>query len=56
VQGVKELVVQAPGEASGVLVDGRVARFFLVLDTKTGKSDPKEHKMYQMVIKYPECP
>jgi hypothetical protein len=34
----------------------RVARFFLVHDTKTGKNAPNEHKMYQMVIKYPGCP
>jgi hypothetical protein len=32
----------------------RVARFFLVHDTKTGKNVPNEHKMYQMVIKYPK--
>jgi hypothetical protein len=30
------------------------ARFFLVHDTKTGKSVPNEHKMYRMVIKYPK--
>jgi hypothetical protein len=35
--------------------DTRVARFFLVHDTKTGKNVPNEHKMYQMVIKYPKC-
>jgi hypothetical protein len=34
----------------------RVARFFLVHDTKTGKNAPNEHTMYQMVIKYPKCP
>jgi hypothetical protein len=34
----------------------RVARFFLVHDTKTGKNVPNEHKMYQMVIKYPKWP
>jgi hypothetical protein len=28
----------------------------LVHDTKTGKNVPREHKMYQMVIKYPKCP
>jgi hypothetical protein len=33
-----------------------VARFLLVHDTKTGKNVPNQHKMYQMVIKYPECP
>jgi hypothetical protein len=33
----------------------RVARFFLVNDTKTGKlCIPNEHKMYQIVIKYPK--
>jgi hypothetical protein len=26
----------------------RVARFFLVHDTETGKNVPNEHKMYQM--------
>jgi hypothetical protein len=34
----------------------RVARFFLVHDTKTGKNLPNEHKTYQMDIKYPKCP
>jgi hypothetical protein len=34
--------------ASRVRVINRVARFFLVHDTKTGK-------MYQMVIKFPKC-
>jgi hypothetical protein len=33
----------------------RVARFFLVHYTKTGKNVPNEHKMYLMVIKYPKC-
>jgi hypothetical protein len=33
----------------------RVARFFWVHGTKTGKSVPNEYKMYQMVIKYPKC-
>jgi hypothetical protein len=32
----------------------RVARFFLVHYTKTGKNIPNEHKMYLMVIKYPK--
>jgi hypothetical protein len=31
----------------------RVARFFLVQNTKTGRNVPSEYKMYQMVIKYP---
>jgi hypothetical protein len=30
-----------------------VARFFLVYDTKTGNNVPNEHKMNQIVIKYP---
>jgi hypothetical protein len=34
----------------------RVARFFLVRDTKTGKNVPNEHKLYRMVIKYPKSP
>jgi hypothetical protein len=29
-----------------------VARFFFVKHTKTGKNVPKEHKIYQMAIKY----
>jgi hypothetical protein len=33
----------------------RVARFFLVHDTKTGKIVPTEHKMFPMFIKYPKC-
>jgi hypothetical protein len=32
----------------------RVARFFLVHDTKAGKNVPNEHKMYRMVTKYPK--
>jgi uncharacterized protein YdaU (DUF1376 family) len=32
------------------------ARFLLVHDTKAGKNVPNEHKMYQMVIKFPEWP
>jgi hypothetical protein len=43
------------------LGDCRVARFFLVRDTKAGKMYqtqivPNEHKLYQMVIKYPNRP
>jgi hypothetical protein len=34
-----------------IAVENRVARFFLVRDTKTGKNVPNEHRMYQMVIK-----
>jgi hypothetical protein len=30
----------------------QACQIFLVLDTKTGKNVPNEHKMYQMVIKY----
>jgi hypothetical protein len=30
----------------------KVARFFLVHDTKTGKNVPNEHKMYQMNTKF----
>jgi hypothetical protein len=31
----------------------RVARFFLVYDTNSGKNVLNEHNMYQMVTKYP---
>jgi hypothetical protein len=34
----------------------RVARSFLVHDTKTGKNVPNEHKMHQIVIKYTNWP
>jgi hypothetical protein len=34
----------------------RVARFFFVKDTKTGKNVPNEFKMYRKVIKYPRSP
>jgi hypothetical protein len=45
------------GEKSPNLVTlTRVARFFLVHDTKTGKKLPNEQKTYHMVIKYPKCP
>jgi hypothetical protein len=33
-------------------VSSRVARFFLVQHTKTGKNVPNYHKIYQMSIKY----
>jgi hypothetical protein len=33
----------------------RVARFFLVHDTKNGKNVPNGNKMYQILIKYPKC-
>jgi hypothetical protein len=32
----------------------RVARFFLVHDTETGKTVPNEHNMFRMVTKYPK--
>jgi hypothetical protein len=35
-------------------VGDRVARFFLVHDTETGKNVPSEQKMYRMFTKYPE--
>jgi hypothetical protein len=37
-------------------VQNRVARFFWVHDTKTGKNVTNEHKRYQMVITYPKWP
>jgi hypothetical protein len=30
----------------------KVARFFFVQNTKTGKNIPNDHKIYQMAIKY----
>jgi hypothetical protein len=38
-----------------LLLPLRVARFFLVHNTKTGKNVPNKRKMLQMVIKYPKC-
>jgi hypothetical protein len=35
---------------------GRVARFFLVQNTKTGKYIPNYHELYQMSIKYNKRP
>jgi hypothetical protein len=35
---------------------GRVARFFLVQNTKTGKNTPNYHKLYQMSVKYNKRP
>jgi hypothetical protein len=32
--------------------EARVARFFLVQHSKTGKNIPNDHKMYQIVIRY----
>jgi hypothetical protein len=37
-------------------VCNRVARFFLVHDTKTGKMYQMNTKLYQMVLKCPRCP
>jgi hypothetical protein len=34
----------------------RIARLFLVHDTKTGKNVPNENKMYRIVIKYSKWP
>jgi hypothetical protein len=36
----------------GSVIPFRVARFFLVQNTKTGKIKPNYHKIYQMAIKY----
>jgi hypothetical protein len=44
------------GFKSGANPTTRVARFFLIHDTKTGKNGPKEYKWYEMVIKYPKSP
>jgi hypothetical protein len=35
-------------------ISARVARFFILHDTKMGKNVPNEHKTYQMFIKYPK--
>jgi replication-associated recombination protein RarA len=37
---------------TGLTIFGRVARFFFVQNTKTGKYIPKHHKIYRMAIKY----
>jgi hypothetical protein len=34
------------------MLDARVARFFLLQHTKTGKNRQNNQKMYQMTIKY----
>jgi hypothetical protein len=57
VVGVAVTLVGGGGDVCKVhaVSKNRVARFFLVHDTKTGKMNtklPSEHKMYQMVIKY----
>jgi hypothetical protein len=53
-------VQEAPQLDSGVTGSmptvTRVARFFLVHDTKTGKNVTNENKKYQTVIKHPICP
>jgi hypothetical protein len=47
---------QFDGKAKNGFADlSRVARFFFVHDTETGKNVPNEHKIYQMVINYPKC-
>jgi hypothetical protein len=40
------------GNTKPVWIQGRVARFFLVHDTKTGKNVPNGHKIFQTAIKY----
>jgi hypothetical protein len=45
------LAVSAPPKRTDC-VCRRVARFFMVNDTRTRKN---EHKMYQMSVKYPKC-
>jgi hypothetical protein len=35
-----------------VMLATRVARFFVVQHTKTGKNLPNDHKIYKMAIKY----
>jgi hypothetical protein len=47
--------VSVLSEALSQKLTPRVARFFSVHDTKKGKKEPDEHKMYQLVIKYPKC-
>jgi hypothetical protein len=42
------------GHMAFCLVPGRVARFFLIHDTKTDKNVTNEYKMHQMAIKYPK--
>jgi hypothetical protein len=39
-----------------IYMQNRVASFFLVHDTKTGKNVPNEHTMFQMGLKYPKRP
>jgi hypothetical protein len=46
---------KASGHPGGGQVD-KVARFFLVRDTKNRKNVPNQHKKYQMDIKFPERP
>jgi hypothetical protein len=41
---------------SQVVLNDRVARFFLVQNTKTGKNIPNYHELYQMDIKYNKWP
>jgi hypothetical protein len=42
------------GHPASTAVRVRVARFFLVHDTKTEKNVPNEHKMCRIVIQYPQ--
>jgi hypothetical protein len=41
-------------KGGSIVADCRVARFFLVHDTKTGKNVPNKHTIYYPVIKYPK--
>jgi hypothetical protein len=50
-----KLVLSTKNKPFVNLIVSRVARFYIARDTKTRKNVPNEHKMYQMVIKYPKC-
>jgi hypothetical protein len=53
IEKVTFLLLGRPRKGDDIL-GGRVARFSFVHGTKSGKNVPNEHKMYQVVIKYPK--
>jgi hypothetical protein len=51
-----DLLPKSLGRSAWAGFKSRVARFFLLHDTKTGINITNEHKMYRMVIQYPKYP
>jgi hypothetical protein len=51
-----KVLERARARARHIRIEGRVARFFLVQHTKTRKNIPKDHKVFQLAIKFTNWP